>query len=98
MRPVPGGAQHDCRGKPSGMVKPWRPKGQCPRSRPVLPAPQLTRTLLPQGPASHLSEPLVNRLADQGAALGFGCETANLPSGVRFSNNSLWGRVRMGEI
>ena len=88
-------------GKPKGMVKPRRLKGwikppRCPRSRPVLSAPRLTRILLRQGPVPHLSKPEVSRLADWSAALGFGVKLLTYLE--RFPNDSLWGRVWMGEI
>ncbi len=90
-------------GKPKGLKGLWMSKGQVtppgdPRLRLVHPAPRLTRILLRQDPTSHLSKSEVTRLADRGAALGHGTQTANLPRGVRFPNDSLWGRVRMGEI
>ncbi len=69
-----------------------------PRLRLVRPAPRLTRVLLRQDPTPHLSKSEVPRLADRGAVLGHGMKTANLPRGVRFPNDSLWGRVRTGEI
>ncbi len=53
---------------PSAQNNPLR----CPRSRPVLLVPRLTRILLRQGPVPHLSKSEVSRLADRGAALGFG--------------------------
>ncbi len=40
----------------------------------------------------------VTRLAGRGAALGHGTQTANLPQGVRFPNDSPWGEARTGEI
>ena len=90
-------------GKPNGLKGLGMLKGQVtppghPRLRLVRPAPRLTRVLLRQDPTPHLSKSEVTRLADRGADLGHGTKTANLPRGVRFRNNSLWGRVRMGEI
>ncbi len=90
-------------GTPKGLEELWTLKGQVrplrhPRLRLVLPAALLTRDLLRQGPARHLSKSEVNRLADQGAAIGHCTKTADLPRGVRFPNDSLWGRVRTGEI
>ncbi len=90
-------------GKPKGLEGLWILKGQVepprhPQLRLVRPAPRLTRVLLRQDLTPHLSKSDVTRLADRGAALGHGTETANLPRGVRFPNDSLWGRVQTGEI
>ncbi len=90
-------------GKPKGLEGLWMLKGQVtppvrPQLRLVRPAPRLTRVLLRQDPTPHLSKSEVPRLADRGAVLGHGMKTANLPRGVRFPNDSLWGRVRTGEI
>ncbi len=90
-------------GKPKGMEGLWMLKGPVtplvyPQLRLVRPAPRLTRVLPRQDPTPHLSKSEVIRLADRGAALGHGTKTANLPRGVRFPNDSLWGSVRTGEI
>ncbi len=90
-------------GKPKGLEGLWMSMGQVtspghPRLRLVQPAPRLTRILIRQDPASHLSKSEVTRLAGRGAALGHGTQTANLPRGVRSPNDSLWGKARTGEI
>ncbi len=73
-----------------------------PRRRPrlgiVALAPRPTRVLLSQDPTTRLSKTEATRLADRGAALGHGTQTANQPRGVRVPNDSFWGRVRMGEV
>ncbi len=71
-------------GKPKGLEGLWMLKGQVTplghlRLRLVRPAPRLTRVLLRQDPTPHLSKSEVARLADRGAALGHGTQTANLP-------------------
>ena len=81
-------------GKLKGLEGLWMLKGQVtppghPRLRLVRPAPRLTRILLRQDPTPHLSKSEVPRLADRGATLGYGMQTANLPRGVRFPNDSL---------
>ncbi len=81
-------------GQPKGLRVLWTSKGQVtpprhPRLRLVHPAPRLTRALLRQDPTTYLSKSEVTRLAGRGVAPGHGTQTANLPRGVRFPNDSL---------
>ncbi len=85
----------------SGRAMDTEGAGQAPEASAAMTGASSTTTNqgpLRQDPTPHLSKSEVSWLADRGAALGQGTKTANLRRGVRLPNDSLWGRVWMGEI